>query len=78
MKASFTGKRTSDGLPINDGDTIVLWHEQEGSRTLAKFVRNVEWSDEHAAYVTVCPKYGYVNYLGEALTDPNCKKVTLK
>jgi len=78
MKALFTGKRTTDGAPINYGDTLVFHHEQEGSRTLAKFVRQVQWSDEHAAYITVCPKHGYTNFLANAMNDPNCVKVTKK
>lgn len=78
MKTSFTGKLTTDGAAINEGDTLILWHEQEGTKTLAKFVRNVEWSDEYAAYMAVCPKYGYVNYLAEAMNDPNCRKISKK
>lgn len=73
-----TGLKYADGKPICEGDTIVLWHDQESSRELTPFERTVEWSKEDGAYMAVCNQHGHSNFLAEALRDVNCRKVTKK
>lgn len=73
-----TGVSYTDGSAIRNGDTVILWHTQERSRTPAQFVRKVTWDDEFAAFIVLCEKYGYKQYLSAALNDPNCLRITKK
>lgn len=75
-----TGLKYTDGTPIRDGDTVIFWHEQESSPKLIPFERLVEWDDGSAAYVAAIklPNYDAANYLGNEVSDINCKKITKK
>lgn len=70
-----TGLKYTDGTDICDGDTVVLWQEVESQKKLLPYIRTVEWSDYHAGYIVACKQYGWRNYLGESVRDPNCRKV---
>ena len=71
-----TGLKYTDGTDICDGDIIVLWQEVESQKKLLPYVRRVEWSNSHAAYAAVDGQYGWTDYLGKSVHDPNCRKVT--
>jgi hypothetical protein len=70
-----TGLKYTDGTDICEGDIIVLWHDVESQKKLIPYIRRVEWSDYHAGYAAVCNQYGWRDYLGNAIRDPNCLKV---
>ena len=77
-KRMQTGLKYTDGTPICEGDTIVLWHEAETQKKLIPYERVVEWNDDMAGYVTVCKQYGWMNFLYKEASDINCKKITKK